>query len=119
MAWRVAWAALGSIALPPPPPPIEMAHTDLQGRMSLEHLIEQESTRALRFVLEHIPHHGLLDGTKLSAGTKGWTCTWMRRMLAEGEGHDVILLDTSLWIKSVLLPFSSQCAFLSQTKSVS
>jgi hypothetical protein len=41
--------------------------------MSLGDLVEQESTRALRIVVQDVPHQGLVDLTEFSPGTKGWT----------------------------------------------
>jgi hypothetical protein len=69
----VARSAFGPTELPMTPQAIEMAHTDVQGGMSLSDLVEQESTWALRIVVKDFPHHGLVDLTELSTGTKGWT----------------------------------------------
>jgi hypothetical protein len=73
MSGLVARSASGPIELPLTPQPIEIAHTDVQGGMSLGDLVEQESTRALRIVVKDIPHQGLVDLTELTPGTKGWT----------------------------------------------
>jgi len=102
--WVVARTALGPIALPPTPQPIEMANTDLNGCMSLGDFVAQESPRALWVVVECFPYQGLLDVTELSASTKGWTGRWIELTLVWGEGHDLILLDTYFWIKSARSP---------------
>jgi hypothetical protein len=69
----VARSAFGPTELPLTPQAIEMAHTDVQGGMSLGDLVEQESTGALRIVVKDVPHHGLVNLPELSTGTKGWT----------------------------------------------
>ena len=53
---------------------------------------EQHPARALRVLVEHGPHQGLLNLAKLSPSTKGWTCILLEGTLARGEWHDVILL---------------------------
>src|SRR5712691_2990036 len=93
-AWSLARAALGPIELPPAPQAMQMAHTDVNGRMTLGDLVEQEPTRALRVFMKQGPQPGLLNVTELSACTKGWTCRGIELTLGQGEGHDLILLDT-------------------------
>src|SRR6478672_6176375 len=70
-AWSLARAALGPIELPPAPQAIQMANTDVNGRMTLGDLVEQEPTRALRVFMKQGPQPGLLNVTELSACTKG------------------------------------------------
>jgi len=70
-AWGVARAALGPIELPLTPQAIQMANTDVNGRMTLGDLVEQEPTRALRVFMKQGPQPGLLNVTELSACTKG------------------------------------------------
>jgi len=96
-----------------------MADTDGQGGMSLGDLVEQESTRTLRIVVKGFPHHGLVDLTELSTGTKGWTGRWIQFTLSGGEGHDVILLEFYCWIQSARLPSGVNAHFyFKQNQSV-
>jgi len=71
--WGVARSALWPIELPLVSQAIEMAHTDIKGSMSLGDLVEQAPTGTLWVVTKQVPQAGLIDVTKLSTGTKGWT----------------------------------------------
>ena len=72
-AWRLARAPLGPIQLPLSPPPVEMAETHRHEDLPLGDLVEEDSARTLRVLMEQGPQQGLLHFTKLSPSTKGWT----------------------------------------------
>src|SRR5882724_8438673 len=79
-----------------------MAHAHCYRNLTLGHLVEHHTAWALRVLVEHLPHKGYRNGSKLSPSLKRWTCTLSEGMLAQGEGHDFILLAICCRMKSAL-----------------
>ncbi len=73
MRGSVARASLGSAQLPLTSQAVEMTDTDIEGRMTLGHLVEEEPTGALGLFMKQVEDQSLFDITELSTGTKGWT----------------------------------------------
>src|SRR6266852_6350638 len=61
--------------------------------VTLGDLCEHHTAWALRVLVEHLPHEGHLNDAQLAASLTRWTCPLGEGRLAQGEGHDVILLD--------------------------
>jgi hypothetical protein len=70
-----------------------MADTHGHGSLPLGDFVEEDAARARWVLMEQCPQQSLLDFTKLSPSTKGWTCTLIEGTLARGELHDFILLE--------------------------
>jgi hypothetical protein len=88
-----ARAALGAAKLPPPSQAVEMTDTDVQRDMTLGHLVEEESTGALRVFMKQVHQYRFVNVIELSIGTKRWTCRCIELRLSAGNGHDLILLQ--------------------------
>ena len=73
MTRRVVRAALGAAEPPPPSQAVEMTDTDIKRDMTLGHLIEEESTGALRVVMKQGHQQRFVNVIELSTGTKRWT----------------------------------------------
>jgi hypothetical protein len=73
MTRRVVRAALGAAQLPPPSQAVEMTDTDVQRDMTLGHLVEEESTGALRVFMKQGHQERFVNVIELSTGTKRWT----------------------------------------------
>jgi len=84
-AWGVARSAFRPIELPLVPHAIEMANAEVKGCLSLGDLVEHKPTGALWVFMKQGPQPSLLDVTKLSTGTKGWTCRGIYLPLSRGE----------------------------------
>ncbi len=69
----MARAALWSAKLPLTSQAVEMTDTDIEGRMTLGHLVEQESTGALRVFMQQVQQESFVDDIELSTRKKGWT----------------------------------------------
>jgi hypothetical protein len=110
----VAGAAFAPIQFPLHPQPVEMADTHCYRNLTLGHLVEHHTAWALRVLVEHLPHKGYRNGSKLSPSLKRWTCTLSEGMLAQGEGHDFILLAICCRMKSALLPLEGKGHFYPQ-----
>ena len=93
-------AALAPIQLPFDAQPVEMADASLKRCRTLGDLVAQHPTGALRVLVESLPHEGHLNDTELSASLKRWTCTLSEGRLAQGDGHDCILLDIDFRMQS-------------------
>ena len=68
-----ARAALRPAKLPPPSQAVEMTDTDVKRDMILGHLVEQESTGALRVCMKHVHQYRFVNVIELSTGTTRWT----------------------------------------------
>jgi hypothetical protein len=84
------------MALPFGSPAVDLAQADLDGGLALGDLVEQHPSGALRIVVEHGPHEGLIDLAKLSTGIKGWTWRFIKVTVAWGEVHDFLLFGMGL-----------------------
>ncbi len=73
MTGGVARAPLRAAKLPLTPQAVEMTDTDIEGRMTLGHLVEQESTGALRVFMQQVQQESFVDDIELSTRKKGWT----------------------------------------------
>jgi len=101
------WTAQGSltraaflpIASPLHPQSIEMADAHRNRDLPLGDLFEHHTAWALWVLLKHLPHEGHLNSAKLSPRIKGWTSIFSEGTLAQGEGHDFILLKTCFRMK--------------------
>jgi hypothetical protein len=88
-----------------------MADAYLKRCRTLGDLIAQHPTGALRVLVEYMPHEGHLHDAELSASLQRWTGTLSEGMLAQGEGHDFILLDIDFRMQSAPLPLGSNGYF--------
>jgi hypothetical protein len=70
-----------------------MAQAHRKRYLPLAELVEEHPARALRILLEHAPHQGLLNVAQLSARIKGWTWLVSEGTLASDELHGFIGLD--------------------------
>src|SRR5215831_19963398 len=61
--------------------------------------------------MEDLPHQGHLHDAQLSPRLKWWTCTLHEGSLAQGEGHDFILLEIRFRMKSALSPLAGNGHF--------
>ena len=73
MTGRVARAALRAAELPSPSQAVEMTDTDIKRDMMLGHLVEEESTGALRVVMQQVHQDSFVNVIELSTGPKRWT----------------------------------------------
>src|SRR5215831_16960665 len=64
--------------------------------------------------MEDLPHQGHLHDAQLSPRLKWWTCTLHEGRLAQGEGHDFILLEIRFRMKSALSPLEGKGYFYLQ-----
>jgi len=64
--------------------------------------------------MEQLPHQGYRNGSKRSPSLTRWTCTLSEGMLAQGDGHDFILLDICFRMQSTLVPFEGKSHFYPQ-----
>jgi hypothetical protein len=96
-----------------------MANAHLDAGLTLGHLVEHHSAGTLGVLVEKLPQQGDLYKAELSSRLTGWT--WLRTggRLAQGEGHDIILLKRSFRMKSAQSPSTGQGPFLSIRKSMS
>src|SRR6266849_9245514 len=82
--------------------------------VTLGDLCEHHTAWALRVLVEHLPHEGHLNDAKLAASLTRWTCTIGEGRLAQGEGHDVILLAICFRMKAARSPCEGNGHFYPQ-----
>src|SRR5262249_22440969 len=100
----VTGAAFTPIQVPLHPQSVEMANAHRHRNLTLSNLFEHDTAWALRVLVEHLPHQGHLHDAQLSPGLKRWTCILRACRLAQGDGHDVILLEICYRMKSAPSP---------------
>src|SRR6266511_3002030 len=89
-------AALATIEPPSDPPAVDMAKAHRNRSLPFADLVAQHPARALRILLEHAPHQGLLNLGQLSARIIGWTWLVSEVTVASDELHGFILLEKDI-----------------------
>jgi len=91
-----------------------MADAHRHRDLPLGDLCEHHTAGARRVLLKHLPHEGHRNRAKLSPRLTGWTALFSEGTLAQGEGHDVILLKTCFRMQSAPALFEGKVHFYPQ-----